>query len=266
MLERLTPYIWFLIAAALFMLTGSLLQTVLPAQGALIVAEVCCMLGFGIFLRRNWGSPGPLPFPSLARANVAWWGVLACLLAGALFGLTANVIGGLFTLIIPGLAEQALGYADRIEAMLFPPSLWLQALAIASICIFAPLCEEVLFRGTLLPVQREHEPAWVAIFFNGLLFSLLHMNMAGALSLLLLGMITAHLTLTSRSLLPAIACHAGVNTLNGVIIPRLARDVSKTLPELGDTLLMLAILLPASALTWWLLIQRLPWRQEDARA
>ena len=63
MLERMTPYIWFFIVAVAFMVVGSLLQIKLPAQGALIVAEVVCMLGFALLIQRQWGKPGPMPWP-----------------------------------------------------------------------------------------------------------------------------------------------------------------------------------------------------------
>ena len=51
-------------------------------------------------------------------------------------------------------AEQ---YAETLKKMLRPDSLALQIAAYVSVVVFAPLCEEFLFRGFLLPLQRERE-------------------------------------------------------------------------------------------------------------
>jgi membrane protease YdiL (CAAX protease family) len=262
MLERMTPYIWFFIVAVAFMVVGSLLQIKLPAQGALIVAEVVCMLGFALLIQRQWGKPGPMPWPawralSTPTSRAPRWSAPLFFCAGALFGLTANAIGGLVTITVPGMQEQAQQYAERVEQMLAPGDPVVAALAILSVSVFAPLCEEAFFRGTLLPVQREHEPVWMAILFNGLLFSLLHMNAPGALSLALLGCAMAYLTVRAGSIWPAILCHAGVNTFNGVILPRIAKDAGVDMttiePALSEVLLLLALTLPLSAgVIWWL--------------
>jgi membrane protease YdiL (CAAX protease family) len=274
MLERMTPYIWFFIVAVAFMVVGSLLQIKLPAQGALIVAEVVCMLGFALLIQRQWGKPGPMPWPNwralgASAKSTPLWSAPLFFGAGALFGVTANAIGGLVTITVPGMQEQAQQYAERVEQMLAPGDPVVAVLAILSVSVFAPLCEEAFFRGTLLPVQREHEPTWMAILFNGLLFSLLHMNAPGALSLALLGCAMAYLTVRSGSIWPAILCHAGVNTFNGVILPRYAEhagvDMTNIEPEWTEVLLLLAVTLPLSAVVIWWLGERLLGGKEVAK-
>ena len=270
MLERLTPYIWFFIVAVAFMVVGSLLQIKLPAQGALIVAEVVCMLGFGLLIQRQWGKPGPMPWPRWRALGAPLWSIPLLFTSGALFGLTANAIGGLVTTTVPGMQEQAQEYAQRVEQMLAPGDPVVATLAVLSVVVFAPLCEEVFFRGTLLPVQREHEPIGMAILFNGLLFSLLHMNAPGALSLALLGCAMAYLTTRAGSIWPAILCHAGVNTFNGVVLPAVAKqqgvDMTELEPDLMEVVLLLVVVLPASIATLWWLGERLFQRNDVVNA
>ena len=61
----------------------------------------------------------------------------------------------------------------------------------------------------------------LAIGLNGVLFSLLHLSALNFVPLALLGAAMAWVTWRTRSIWPAIACHIGVNTFNGLLIPKL---------------------------------------------
>lgn len=238
--ERLTPYLFFLLATALFLFFGAALQLFLPVQFALIVAEVGCLLGFALFMRHHWHEPEVMGWPSWRKPGGPLWLVGLTFLSGAIFGLCANLIGGLFVELVPGMEANAEHYAETLKKMLQPDSMVLRIAAYVSVTIFAPLCEEFLFRGFLLPLQRERERVWQAVVLNGLLFGALHLNPMGMLSLSLLGGVLAALTVRSRSIWPAIACHAGVNTCNGVVIPLITLsmgiDPMESSPPLGELL------------------------------
>ena len=242
--DRLIPYLFFLLATALFLFFGAGLQLLLPVQVALIVAEVGCLLGFALFMRHHWKEPAPMGWPSWRRLGGPLWLLVLTFLSGGIFGLCANLLGGLFVELVPGMEVNAEQYAETLKKMLRPDSLALQIAAYVSVVVFAPLCEEFLFRGFLLPLQRERERVGQAILFNGVLFGALHMNAMGMLSLSLLGAALAALTVRSRSIWPAIACHAGVNTCNGVIIPTITLamgiDPMESSPPLGELLVATA--------------------------
>lgn len=252
MLDRLTPYILFLLASALFIMFGGIAQSIFPLQIGLIIAEVACMLGFALFMQRSWREPKPMRWPSWRRAGGPLWVLGVIFAAGAVFGLFANLLGALVTNLVPGFPELALEYAKNVKKLLEPDSTALAIAGALSVSIFAPLCEEALFRGTLLPMQRENEPLFVALMLNGVIFALIHLNPIAMLPLFILGMILASLTARSNSIWPAIACHAGINTCNGVIIPAIMRyqgvDVTAN-PPLSQILPALAVFTLLAALT-----------------
>lgn len=251
MSDRFTPYLFFLLAAVIFMVFGAGLQLLLPVQVALILAEVCCILGFALFMRHHWVEPTTMKWPTWKKAGGPIWLLFLTFLSGAIFGLCANLIGGLIVELLPSLNTQAENYAETLDKMLNPGSLPLKIAAIVSVTMAAPLCEEALFRGFLLPLQRERENVALAIMTNGLLFGAIHMNSMGLLSLSLLGMVLAALTVRSKSLWPAIMCHAGVNTCNGVLVPMAVlatgADPATSQPPLSELLMGLSIFLVLSA-------------------
>jgi membrane protease YdiL (CAAX protease family) len=72
----------------------------------------------------------------------------------------------------------------------------------------APVFEEVLFRGLLLPELRRQLGPARAIALSGLLFAAIHMDLPALLPLTALGCVLGYLTHRSGSLLPAILLHA----------------------------------------------------------
>lgn len=238
--ERALPYIFFLLASAIFLVFGAGLQAFMPQQFALIAAEALCLLGFAVFMRHHWPKPTVMAWPSWGRTGGPIWLLLLTFVCGGVFGLCANMIGGLVIELVPGMQEQAATYAEQVKTMLNPETMWLQIAAVVSVTIAAPLCEEALFRGFLLPMQRQQERVGLAIIINGMLFGLMHLNPMALVSLSLLGMVLAALTVRSGSLWPAIICHAGVNTCNGVIVPRAAHAMGVELgaqsPPIGQLL------------------------------
>ncbi len=266
MFDRLTaystPYIWFAIAGVLFLVVGALAQAVLPMATALIVAEVGSLLGFSLFMRHHWDAPEPMGWPSVRHTGGGWWTIPVLFVSGGVFGLCANAFGSLIAALVPGMAEQAQRYAETIQKLLNTGDPLLDATALVSIIVFAPLCEEALFRGTLLPVQREQEPTVLAIGLNGVLFSLLHLSALNFVPLALLGAAMAWVTWRTRSIWPAIACHIGVNTFNGLLIPKLGEylgvSTEVVIPPVAEVLQTLAILVPLTGLVLWGVHRLLP--------
>lgn len=93
-------------------------------------------------------------------------------------------------------------------------------LAITAV-VLAPLFEETVFRGVLLPVLgRSFGRGW-SVFGSALVFAVAHLSIGELLPLLVLGLGLALLRLSSGRLLPCVVMHAlwnGVTFLNLVLL------------------------------------------------
>ncbi|MEO0948339.1 MAG: lysostaphin resistance A-like protein [Cyanobacteria bacterium J06641_5] len=73
--------------------------------------------------------------------------------------------------------------------------------------VLAPLFEEIVFRGFLLPALTKHFPVWGAIALSALIFSLAHLSLSEVLPLAVLGGVLGFVYTRSRSLLASILLH-----------------------------------------------------------
>ena len=85
-------------------------------------------------------------------------------------------------------------------------------LAFRAVLLF-PVLEECVYRGLILQMLRRYLPLWLAVLVPTVIFAATHLGFSwdNAVQALILGVIFAGLALRSRSLFPAILCHAGVN-------------------------------------------------------
>ena len=86
----------------------------------------------------------------------------------------------------------------------------LLAMAVTAI-IFAPITEELIFRGYLYPVVKRFTDRWFASIFSGVLFGVIHFNVMGLPMLALMGIILAVIYERSCSLWVPLGCHAAFN-------------------------------------------------------
>ncbi|KAK5812222.1 uncharacterized protein LOC108467718 isoform X2 [Gossypium arboreum] len=77
---------------------------------------------------------------------------------------------------------------------------------VVSIC--APLWEEIVFRGFLLPSLTRYMPVWSAILVSSVAFALAHFNVQRMLPLIFLGMVMGVVFARSRNLLPSMLLHS----------------------------------------------------------
>jgi membrane protease YdiL (CAAX protease family) len=92
--------------------------------------------------------------------------------------------------------------------------------------IVAPLGEELVFRGYLLPVAKRFIGRWPAILSTGVFFGLIHGNWAAAVALAVLGVLLALAYEHTGSLATPIVMHMLFNATTVVILL-----VSTMLPE-----------------------------------
>ena len=77
---------------------------------------------------------------------------------------------------------------------------------VVSIC--APVWEEIVFRGFLLPSLTKYMPVWCAILVSSVAFALAHFNVQRMLPLIFLGMVMGVVFARSRNLLPSMLLHS----------------------------------------------------------
>lgn len=78
--------------------------------------------------------------------------------------------------------------------------------------IAAPLFEEVMFRGFLLPSLTRYFPVWGSILASGFLFAVAHLNVSEVLPLFVLGTVLGFVYTRSRNLLAPIVLHSVWNS------------------------------------------------------
>lgn len=74
--------------------------------------------------------------------------------------------------------------------------------------VCAPLWEEIVFRGFLLPSLTKYMPVWCSILVSSIAFALAHFNVQRMLPLIFLGMVMGITYARSRNLLPSILLHS----------------------------------------------------------
>jgi len=79
-------------------------------------------------------------------------------------------------------------------------------------CCSAPIWEEVLYRGYMLPSLCMHMTFWPAVVLSGFIFSAHHMSTTGFIPLMMLGMTWAALYAKCRNLMVTIIIHAMWNS------------------------------------------------------
>ncbi|KAI9098389.1 hypothetical protein K1719_025014 [Acacia pycnantha] len=77
---------------------------------------------------------------------------------------------------------------------------------VVSVC--APIWEEIVFRGFLLPSLTKYMPVWCAIFVSSVAFALAHFNLQRMLPLVFLGMVMGVVFVRSRNLLSSMLLHS----------------------------------------------------------
>ena len=74
--------------------------------------------------------------------------------------------------------------------------------------VAAPLFEELLFRGFLLPSLTRYLPLWGSILISSFLFAAVHLSLSEVLPLTVLGIVLGFVYSRSRNLLAPMLLHS----------------------------------------------------------
>jgi membrane protease YdiL (CAAX protease family) len=165
----------------------------------------------------------PLYYANKSRPDGAgrWSGLRALGLRGADFG------QAVFLFVVGVVVIYGFGHlydllhvhtnADTLrQQALHAPDTTLASLLVA--IVVAPVCEEIFFRGFLLPGLARAMPVWVALVTSALVFGLAHADLGSFVPLVVIGLVVGVLRWRTGSLWPGIALHALNNAVAAVYI------------------------------------------------
>lgn len=141
----------------------------------------------------------------------------------------------------------------RIRQMLTPDGPWDALAIILAIVVVAPVSEEAVFRGVILPgVERRHGAA-VALATSSLLFGAAHLEPVAIVYAAVGGLLLGAVAIRTRSTWPAIAMHAGINAVPILLPARLVRiagvnTISEQVDHVPGPLLLLTTAIAVAAL------------------
>ena len=129
------------------------------------------------------------------------WGIVAWIVA--------NVIG-----VLIGLAFEALGIPVEPQVAEIAIESLDPYIVVFAVVIFAPLAEEIFFRGVAYAGWRREHGVRRATIGSAVLFAVIHFSLLGLVPIFLLGLWLAWLYERTRSLLASIVLHATFNAIS----------------------------------------------------
>ena len=148
--------------------------------------------------------------------------------------------------VLIGAAIAPMLYLVVVVALSLLPEAWVEAydqatvgldstgvMAFLATALAAPVVEEVVFRGLILTRLNRVMPGWLAVVLSALVFGLCHGQAVWVGYAFVLGLTFGALTLRSRSILPAMACHIVFNTI-GQLTTLLQQNPNAQLALLGS--------------------------------
>jgi uncharacterized protein len=198
----------FTITMVLVITLGSLVQTANLGWGLIVTEIFLIALPTWLFLRAR-GVPLK---DGLRLQPISVATVVLCLILG--------VSIYLFGSIIEGVMAQLTGLESvTIQSNLLPKTGWEMLIYFAALAIFAPLCEEILFRGAIQQSYENRKRAGFAITMTALLFAFYHFRLSGLPALLPIAFVLGFVVWRTKSIYAGMLIHFannGASALNSI--------------------------------------------------
>lgn len=176
--------------------------TLLPASVGttmrVLVSNLVAWPPLLLLVRRGIGEGGAEP-AFLLRRVPAW-----TVVGGGLAGLGLSLLILVAVSHLPGPPPSAQSFSERLGDS-NPMPLWIAMLLVA------PVAEELFFRGWMLPIWERRYGPRLAILGTALLFAVMHILWWRMLITFPLGVLFGWIAWRTRSVVPAMAAHAGAN-------------------------------------------------------
>ena len=182
-----------------------------------------------------------------ARATF-WLLLLPILLVTPALVLMLGTLNEWLTRLLPLSAWEADAFARMADGSLA---------MVLSVCVLAPVLEEMLFRGIVLRSFLLLYPRGAAIAGSALLFGFAHLNIHQFLVALVIGGLSGHLYARTRSLLPSISLHAAFNTAITLLGSVQPDEAAETAEAVGPSVAVWVGALALGATGLWLLLRLL---------
>ncbi len=200
--------------------------------------------------------------PALGLTRLPALAVALCLGCGLSLWAVSLGVMNLQTALFP-LPPAYLELFQRLHAALRPKDLLDGLVSVAAIALAPALCEELLFRGMVLPSLARAWGAPAGVVVSAVLFGAIHVDSLPDGSVLLfrvpfalvVGLGLALLRLRAGSLVAPMLAHGLLNAITFALAPLVDKPLDT--PERGDALLGLALLAVGLAVTG-LLYRKLP--------
>lgn len=177
--------------AAMSVASFYLLASVIP-RGAALVA--CQLVLVAIPVAATFATGKPLAAIGLRLPRARY------VVGAILIGLTAWYLNMRVVMWLEPPAQEV----RQLQLLVDETPLWQTVLLLA---ILPPICEEILFRGTLARGLATRLPGWLAVSLAAMLFSAYHLSLVQAVPTLTLGLALGLFALRADSVVPAIAAH-----------------------------------------------------------
>ncbi len=149
-----------------------------------IVFSVCCILLFGMWYYSRCGGEFKLNLKQEVHP-LEILGIV-CLIPGTQF--VSNLLTSLVSAIFPSWLE---AYEELIETAGLTGDIPLLMLLYS--VVFAPISEELIFRGVILGIAKRTFPFWIANVIQALLFGVFHQNMLQGCYTFVLGLFLGYI-------------------------------------------------------------------------
>jgi membrane protease YdiL (CAAX protease family) len=133
---------------------------------------------------------------------------------GGVIALGASHVGSLVVSLFQMLLSPT-GFHLNMPVLLSTSDPNLLILGIVNLCLFAPILEEILFRGFISKSLLPYGSAF-AIVSSAILFGIMHGNLVQAIPTILLGLVLGYIRVQANSVIPTILIHS-VNNILAVI-------------------------------------------------
>jgi membrane protease YdiL (CAAX protease family) len=189
---------------------------------------------------------------TLALRPIGRTGVVVAVCAGAALWAAAVGLLSLQSIAWPP-SEEFLETFKRIHAALQPHGVVDAMFSIAAIAVFPAVCEEIQFRGVVLPSLLRFLPAAGAVLSSALLFGVIHLDFVSTGPVftripfaILVGVALGALRVRTGSLAFPVLSHAVLNTITFATVLALGIDTDT---EIQEPVLATALLLGGGVLT-----------------
>ncbi len=137
--------------------------------------------------------------------------------------LVATLLGAgawLVTSLVEILMVHITGYIPPTPKGMLPTTAFQAVLIFVGLVFAAPICEEILFRGTIQPAYQKQTTRTLAVLVPSLLFAFYHFRLQGLPSLLLISFLLGYTYWRTQSLTVTMVLHAANNFLAAIVLIR----------------------------------------------